>query len=117
VKIKYRDKIYNSDDIPLFFYFKTSDKKDDFVTFLANNLLINEFRPIPYVHVVLAGNTLIKDKRARVYLSFNEIEEKRALQKSIHLNPKDSNAFLCSPPDIEERSLELWIEKYVEQFK
>jgi hypothetical protein len=43
--------------------------------------------------------------------------EKRALQKSIFFNPEDSNAFLCSPGDIEERSLEIWIEKHLDSLK
>ena len=117
MKVKYRNKIYNSDDIPLFFYFKDSSKKDEFIDFLANNSLINEFKQIPCIYVILAGNTVIKDKRARVYLSFDEIVEKRALQKSIFFNPEDSNAFLCSPGDIEERNLEIWIEKHLDNLK
>jgi hypothetical protein len=114
VKVKYRNKIYSSDDVPLFFYFKDSSKKDEFIDFLANNSLINEFKEIPSVYVILAGNTVIKDKRARIYISFDELIEKKSLQKSIFFNPEDSNAFLCSPADIEERSLELWIEKNID---
>ncbi len=58
-----------------------------------------------------------KDKRSGVYISFEEIEEKRVLQKSIFFNPRDSNAFLCSPPDIEERSLEIWLENNIDNLK
>lgn len=114
MKVKYRNKIYSSEDIPLFFYFKEPSKKDDFINFLANNSLIKEFKEIPSIHVILAGNTVIKDKRARIYISFDETVEKKALQKSIFFNPKDSNAFLCSPGDIEERNLEIWIEKHID---
>jgi hypothetical protein len=117
VKVKYRNKIYSSEDIPIFFYFKEVSKKDEFITFLANNSLINEYKQIPAIHAILAGNTIIKDKRARIYLSFDEDIEKKVLQKSIFFNPQDSNAFLCSPSDIEERNLEIWIEKYIDSIK
>ena len=117
MRVKYKNKVYSSEDIPLFFYFKNPEDKDEFITFLATNSLINEYKKVPQVHVVLAGNAIIKDKRSGVYISFEEIEEKRVLQKSIFFNPRDSNAFLCSPPDIEERSLEIWHENNIDNLK
>lgn len=117
MKVKYRNKIYDSEEIPLFFYFKEPSRKDDFIDFLANNSLVKEFKKVQSVHVVLAGNTVIKDKRASISISFNELPEKQALQKSIFFNPPDSNAFLCCPGDIEPPDLELWLERYIEHLK
>lgn len=117
MRIKYKNKIYSSQDIPLFFYFKESSVRDDFIKFLADNILVDDFKKSPNIPVILAGNTVIKDKRSAILISFETLEEKKALQKSIFFNPEDSNAFLCSPPDIEERSLELWIEKYIDVLK
>lgn len=117
MKVKYRNKIYSSTDLPLFFYFKNAVNKNEFIDFLANNSLIKEFKKVPSVYVILAGNTVIKDKRAGIYISFDEILEKKHLQKSIFFNPEDSNAFLCSPPDINENSLEIWLENHIESLK
>jgi hypothetical protein len=117
MKVKYRNKVYNSMDIPLFFYFKNITNKNDFINFLANNSLIKEYKRVSSVHVILAGNAVIKDKRAGIYISFDEKEEKKHLQKSIFFNPEDSNAFLCSPPDIGERNLEVWLEKNLSNLK
>lgn len=117
MKVKYRNKIYSSADLPLFFYFKEIANKNEFIDFLANNSLIKEFKKVSSVHVILAGNTVIKDKRAGIYISFDESIEKKHLQKSIFFNPEDSNAFLCSPPDINEGTLEVWLEKHIEQLK
>lgn len=117
MKVKYRNKIYSSTDVPLFFYFKTPKNKNEFIDFLANNLLIKEYKRATSIYVILAGNTVIKDKRAGIYISFDEKEEKKHLQKSIFFNPEDSNAFLCSPPDIKERDLEIWLERKLECLK
>lgn len=66
------------------------------------------------MHAVLAGNTLIKDKRAKIYFSIDNVDEKRNLQKNLFDNDVDeNNAMLCSPGDIDENVLHAWIDKNV----
>ncbi len=113
MKIKYKNKIYNSDDVPLFLYFIDNNQKKDFITILAN-YNVNCFKPIHCLHSILAGNTLIKDKRSKIYFCIETKDEKRLLLKNaFYNNDSDNNAMICSPNDIPEQSLIMWIEKNI----
>jgi hypothetical protein len=112
VNIKYRNKIYSSNDLPIFVYFKTEDNRQDFINTL-NNYQVGTFKPIRCIHSILAGNTLIKDKRSCIQFNIEDVEEKRILQKSLYNNDEENNAMLCGPGDIDEGILLDWIEKYI----
>lgn len=111
MKIRYRKQIYSSENIPIFVYFKTDVNRKEFINVL-NEYQVGTFKPIKCIHSVLAGNTIIKDKRALVYLNIDDIEEKRVLQRSLFDNDfENNNAMLCSPSDINETVLLDWVQK------
>lgn len=117
MKLKYKNKIYDSEQIPLFLYFKNTSHKKDFITLLANYDLGN-YTVIPKLYGALAGSVVIKDKRSKVSFCINDIEEKRIIVKGMfHDRDSDNNAMVCSPPDIPEESLLAWIEKNIEKLK
>jgi len=111
VNIKYRDQLYKSEDIPIFVYFKTDSNRQDFINDL-NDYKVGTFKYIKGIYSVLAGNIVIKDKRANIYFNIENIEEKKILQKSLFdSNVEGNNAMLCSPPDIDETVLLDWVQK------
>ena len=115
MKIRYRKQIYSSENIPIFVYFKTDGNRKEFLNVL-NEYQVGTFKPVKCIHSVLAGNTIIKDKRALVYLNIDDIEEKKILQKSLFDNNfEENNAMLCSPPDIDEDVLLKWVEKNLDE--
>jgi hypothetical protein len=114
VILKYKNKTYDSDDLPIFLFFKAYNNKRDFVNTLSNYNEYNKFVRFVSVDVALAGNTVIKDKRSTLYISLDSKEEKQSLQKHIFNNDEDSNAIISTPPDISPRILEEWIERHVE---
>lgn len=110
MKIKYRNKIYNSEDIPIFLYFKNPQQKKDFNVVLANYELGN-YTLVKHLYAVLAGKEVIKDKRAKIYFCIDNREEKSVILKSsFDDRDTDNNAMVCSPPDIPEESIVAWIE-------
>ena len=111
--VKYKNKIYNSEDLPIFFYFNTLSKKRDFIDGLSKYCKYNGFERFNNIHVILAGNTVIKDKRFSVYLNFDSPAEKQSLQRHIFSTTEDSNALLFSPGDITPTILCEWVEKYI----
>ena len=114
MNIKYRNKIYSSEDIPIFVYFKTNKNREDFLNILQY-YKIGTYCKINCVYFVLAGKTVIKDKRASIYFCIKENEEKRALQRSLfNINDTDNNAMMCSPTDIKENNLISWVQKHLE---
>lgn len=115
MKIKYKNKIYDSSDVPLFLYFRTDTQKKDFGVLLANYSL-GEYMHFTCLHSALAGSIVIKDKRAKIYFCIDNKEEKQLLVKSVYdSRESDNNAMLCSPNDIPEESLVAWIEKNIKK--
>ena len=115
MNIRYRKLLYRSEDIPIFVFFKTDSNRQDFINTL-NEYKVGTFKPIKGIHSILAGNTVIRDKRANIYLNIENIEEKRILQKSLFDNNfEENNAMLCSPPDIDEDVLLKWVEKNLDE--
>ncbi len=111
--LKYRNKTYSSDDLPIFLFFRKDANKRNFINELNNYTKPDTFIKITSIDVVLAGNTIIKDKRSSLYFSLKTIEEKQCLQRQIFNTPEDSNAIISTPADIELRIIKLWIEKNV----
>lgn len=109
--LKYKNKIYSSNDLPIFLFFKNTENKREFINRLANYNEFNVFERFTSIDVALAGNAVIKDKRSSMFISFEDISEKRALQRHIFGTCEDSNAIISTPPDIGPRVLEMWIEK------
>lgn len=109
--LKYKNKIYSSEDLPIFLFFKTIEHKRNFVNDLNNYNKPNTFVRFHSIDVAFAGNTVIKDRRSSLYFNLDSLEEKRSLQKHIHNTAEDSNAIISTPADIEPRVLEQWIEK------
>ena len=114
--LKYKDITYSSEDVPLFLYFKTEKSKKEFITNLSNYTVPNIFIRITSVDVALAGNVVIKDKRSALYIKIESIEERQSIQKHIFNTGEDSNAIISTPPDIEERVLEQWIDKHTKHY-
>ena len=115
MNIKYRNKVYSSDDIPIFIYFKTDKNREEFVNLLQYYKLGTYCR-VNCMHLVFAGKQVIKDKRAFIYFRIDEKEEKRTLQRSLfNIGDTDNNAMLCAPSDISEDNLMLWVEKHLEK--
>ena len=115
MNIKYRDQLYRSEDIPIFVYFKTDNNRQNFINDL-NDYKVGTFKLIKSIHSILAGNTIIRDKRAYIYFNIENIEEKKILQKSLFdSNVEGNNAMLCSPPDIDEDVLLKWVEKNLDE--
>ena len=83
MKLKYKSKVYDSEDIPLFLYFKTFDSKKKFINTLVkynpgSNVIASD------VYVAFAGNTIIKDKRSKLYYCIDSREEKNIILKSMY---------------------------------
>jgi len=114
VIIKYKNKTYNSDDLPIFLYFKNASDKNEFINNLVNYTKPKEFVRIHCVTVALVDNTLIKDKRSGLFLSLDTMEEKRYIQRYLYDSHEDSNAVISTPPDIKPDILEKWIEKHTQ---
>lgn len=113
--IKYRNKNYSSEDLPIFVYFKTDFNRKEFLSILAHYKLGTYYR-ITCTHAILAGNTIIKDKKAYIYFRIDEKEEKRLLQRSLWENDEpDNNAMMCAPSDIKETNLLSWVEKNIDR--
>ena len=75
MKLKYKDKEYDSEDVPLFIMFKTLKHKKNFI----NNLAVYKlgvYNSTQDIQVVLAGNDCLKDKRTKLYFCINDKEEK-----------------------------------------
>lgn len=111
--VKYKNKKYNSEDLPIFLYFNVLTKKRDFIDNLAKYKHYENFEKFSNIHAILAGNTLIKDKRFPIYLNFNSLEEKQNLQRHIFNTDEESNAIVFSPGDIKPSILCEWIEKNI----
>lgn len=109
--IKYKNKLYNSEDLPILLYFKSYIRKKEFINELSNYAVTSGFAKINSIDVVLAGNTVIKDKRSATYFCLESIEEKKSLQKQIFNTPEDNNAIISTPGDINLEILEKWIVK------
>jgi len=112
VVLKYKNKKYNSDDVPLFLYFKSNKNKREFIDILANYNIVNEFIVVKCVDIVLAGNKVIKDKRSDLYINIPSKEEKREIQRYLFDSDDESNAVISTPPDIKPLILEEWISKH-----
>ena len=113
--IQYKDKSYDSAEIPFFIFFKTPENRREFVNFINDYNQLNTFVRLECVHGILAGSTAIKDKRSKILICIESKEEKQFLQKNLFANQAaDSNALLLSPEDIEQRVLEQWVEKNLE---
>ena len=87
------------------------ESKREFINELNNYNDPDTFVRITSVDVVLAGNTVIKDKRSYLYLNLESLKEKQSLQRQIFNTPEDSNAVISTPSDIELRIIEKWIQK------
>ena len=112
--VKYKNKTYSSDDLPIFLFFKKEKNKREFIDNLSVFNNYSNFTKFQCIDVILAGNTVIKDKRSCVYLTFESVEEKQSLQRSLFANLPDSNAIISSPLDIDKVALEKWIESHIE---
>jgi len=115
VYIKYRDKTYSSTDLPIFIYFKTDKNRNDFINLLQYYEL-GTWCKVNCMYFVLAGKSVIKDKRAFIYFRIDEKEEKRTLQRSLFdTNDADNNAMMCAPDDISEEILLKWVQNHLEK--
>ena len=115
MNIRYRKQLYRSEDIPIFVFFKTDSNRQIFINDL-NEYKIGTFKNVKGIHSILAGNTVIRDKRTNIYLNIENIEEKRVLQKSLFDNNfEENNAMLCSPPDINEAVLLEWVQSKLDE--
>lgn len=111
--LKYKNKIYSSEDLPILLFFKALSNKRNFINEVSNYVSPKEFIKLTSIDVALAGNTVMKDKRCTIYLKFESLEEKKSLLRQIHNTPEDSNAVISTPEDIEIRIIEMWIERHV----
>lgn len=117
MKLKYKNKTYNSEDIPLFLYFKKYEHKKNFAVSLVN-YNIGEYVEAPHVYVAFAGNEIIKDRRSKIYYCIETREEKTVILKGMYEDKDtDNNAMVCSPPDIPEENLIQWIQKNIDKLK
>lgn len=118
MKLKYRNKLYSSDDVPIFLYFRNKENRAEFANLLVQYTKLGEYIVFPCLHSALAGNTIIRDKRSSIYLCIEDAEEKRIIQKSLFdTSEVDSNAVICTPADITEEHLTAWIRKHFDDFK
>jgi len=111
VILKYKNKKYSSEDLPIFLYFKTETHKKDFINKLMS-YTPNEFVRFDCVDIALAGNTLITDKRSALYINLKTLEEKKHIQRYMFDAEENSNAVISTPPDIKPSTLEEWIERH-----
>lgn len=115
MKLKYRNKTYSSEDVPMFLYFKTASHKRSFVTTLVGYKL-GTFTEIKDLHSALAGNVVIKDKRAKMFFCIDDKDEKDIIQKCVYEEvSSENNAIICSPPDIKEDILIEWVQKNLDK--
>jgi len=112
VIIKYKNKTYSSEDLPIFLYFKCPKDKKDFINLLTIYHKPNIFVKINSVDFILAGNTIIKDKRSAIYINMETIDEKRHIQRYLFNSNDESNAVISTPPDIRPVILEEWISRH-----
>jgi len=112
VIIKYKNKTYSSEDLPIFLYFKRVEDKKDFINLLAIYHKPNVFVRVNSVDFVLAGNTVIKDKRSAIYINMETMGEKRHIQRYLFDSNDESNAVISTPPDIRPVILEEWIGRH-----
>jgi len=114
VVLKYKNKLYSSDDLPILLFFKSAKNKREFVNEINNYTDFKEFFKLLSVDVALAGNTVIKDKRSSLSIKFESLAEKKSLQKQLFDNIEDSNAVISTPLDINIQVLKEWIESNAE---
>ena len=115
MNIKYRDKIYSSEDVPLFVYFKTDANRREFINILQH-YVVGTYCRVNCIQFVLAGKAVIKDKRAVMYFCIIDKVEKRTLQRNLFNVPdEDNNAMMCAPADIDENILLDWVQKHLEE--
>ena len=112
--LKYKNKLYSSDDLPILLFFKSARKKREFVNEVNNYTDFEDFFKLLSVDVALAGSTVIKDKRSSLYIKFESQLEKKSLQKQLFDNIEDSNAVISTPFDIKIEVLREWIENNAE---
>lgn len=89
------------------------ESKREFINELNNYNDPDTFVRITSVDVVLAGNTVIKDKRSYLYLNLESLKEKQSLQRQIFNTPEDSNAIISTPADIDLPVIERWVENNI----
>ena len=116
MNIKYRNKIYRSEDVPVFVYFRSNENRIEFVNILKN-YKIGIYHEVRCFHAVIAGKKVIKDKRSSIEFMIEDIAEKKNLQKSLFQQTGDSNAMICSPGDIKQEHLHKWIENNLDELK
>lgn len=110
MKLKFKDKEYDSEDVPLFLMFKSSLNKKNFINSLVTYKL-GTYVNTKDIKVALAGNVCIKDKRIKLYYCIKEKEEKNMLTKCMFLDENtDNNSMVCAPSDIPETVITRWIE-------
>jgi hypothetical protein len=115
VVLKYRDKEYNSEDVPLFLMFKTLTHKKKFINSIASHKLKTYFNTKD-IQVALAGNTCLKDKRTKFYIRIDIKEEKNIISKCMFLDENtDNNSIVCAPYDIPETVIGNWIENNLQK--
>jgi spore coat protein CotH len=114
VVLKYKNKFYSSDDLPILLFFKSTKRKREFVNEVNNYTDFETFFKLLSVDVALAGSTVIKDKRSSLYIKFESLLEKKSLQKQLFDNIEDSNAVISTPLDIKIEVLREWIENNAE---
>ncbi len=112
--LKYKNKFYSSDDLPILLFFKSTKRKREFVNEVNNYTNFEVFFKLLSVDVALAGSTVIKDKRSSLYIKFESLLEKKSLQKQLFDNIEDSNAVISTPLDIKIEVLREWIENNAE---
>lgn len=114
--LKYKNKTYNSEDLPFFLFFKNTKGRKEFITFINNYKQFDKFIEIDCIHSILAGNTIIKDKRSILNICIESKEEKQFLQKYLFSDMiEESNAILISPEDIDKTHLQKWVDKYIDK--
>jgi len=114
VVLKYKNKTYDSNDLPIFLYFKKNNNKRDFINTLSNYNEFKNFTKFTSIDVAIAGNTVIKDKRSSIYIKFETKNEKQCLQRHIFNESEESNAIISSPGDIGPTVLGEWIERHID---
>jgi len=115
VIVKYKNKKYSSEDLPIFLYFNSTEAKRIFINDLANYNILNQFVHFTSIDFALLGNTAVKSKRAKLYISLDSIEEKKHIQRYLFNSDDESNAVISTPPDIRPRTLEEWIRRHLSE--
>ena len=110
--VKYKNKKYSSDDVPIFLFFRSDANKREFIDILANYEDSGVFIKLNYIDIALLGNTVVKNKRAALHVRLDSIAEKKDIQRYLFNSNEESNAVISTPPDIKPSILEGWIEKH-----